>query len=190
MLDSSPKNKTPIPLLVLTEANQYIQKSLLLGLACENRFPTSFVWKLWPLQLVRNLRKDKILNLAVFKAVYLLWRKAIIQRISFCGCYCCCCCCGSLWLFLSFYRFCSWCCFIACFRSCCFYRLSSCLIIQPVSLTGLTSCKRAKPVWWRDDRNTGAPDQEYQNQIREFIIQFMLPLLGVFHILKTFISTH
>lgn len=39
--------------------------------------------------------------------------------------------------------------------------------VCPVILTGSTRCKRAKPVWRRDDRNKVAPDQEYQNQMSE-----------------------
>lgn len=46
--------------------------------------------------------------------------------------------------------------------------------VYPVFLVGLTSCKRAKPVWRRDDRNTVASDQECQNQIRQqHVIQWI-----------------
>lgn len=46
--------------------------------------------------------------------------------------------------------------------------------VYPVFLVGLASCKRAKPVWRRDDRNTVASDQECQNQIRQqHIIQWI-----------------
>ena len=79
------------------------------------------------------------------------------------GTLCCCfyyfCCCGSIGHYSHFSPFSS---YLTCFF--------------PVTLTGPTRCKWAKPVWWWDDRNKVASDQKYQNQMSlyirvEFVIQ-------------------
>lgn len=97
---------------------------------------------------------------------------------------CCCCSFSSMLWFLPFYRYKL---FDDVVSSLVFAALFLChyhhkfLIIQPVyplSLTGPTSFKRAKPLWWRDDRNTVSSDQECQNQIREHVIQLILWFLA------------
>ena len=54
--------------------------------------------------------------------------------------------------------------------------------VYPVLVAGLTSCKRTKTVWRRDDRNTVTSDQECQNQMREHwrcSVYTMLPFHGI-----------